>query len=299
MKWLVIILSAFSLGAQANAGFSDSEPDEFLISQADEASKKKKFRSFFEEEDEEEFRELSAEKKTLEEFSTFQTDSNTLAQLDKYRSGRFTNYLSGNSIEVGIEYPLNFGIHFKSRMNGEFYFRAGSGFVTEFFLGSFSKLAPNFGYISEYEAMLIADVFTNSLYTDFRLGWAPYYEKHAGGPYIEIGFLGMFFGRGETSGFTLERAMNVGGGDLTVEAYSVKSNIYNASFHVGYQIPIEKHINIHFEAGVIKVIDLTLNPKSSPNIEVLPEKYHEDFKNFMIEKGWVFPTFSVWFAFGF
>ena len=295
MKFYVFSFLVFSFMVQA-------ESDDVLVSevnphsnveQAESQKEKKKVESLLKED---EGRSI-ATKNTLEEFSTVQTGSLQVAQLTDHKQGHFTHYLAGNSIEVGVEYPINFGLHVKTRINGDFYTRFGFGFVTEFFLGSFSKLAPNLGYLNQQEADLISDVLKNSLYTEVRLGWSPYYEKHAGGPYIELGVSGMFLGKGETSGFTLSKAIGVG--DESQSHYSVKSNTYNANLHIGYQLPIEKHINLHVEVGVLKIFKIDSMAQETPGFKVLSEASHSELESFLMDKGWIFPTASVWFGFAF
>ena len=296
MRYLVLTLLFFPLASQADAGFYKLDRNSQLLSIADEIPHPIKKKGFKFTEYEKKERDLSTEKTSLEEFSNNQTTPVSLSEIG--RSSRFTNYVSGNSVEIGIEYPLNFGVHLKSRINGDFYLRFGSGFVTEFFLGSFAKLAPNLGYVNEHEALLISEAFKNSLYGDLRLGWSPYYKKHAGGPYIEVGASGFFFGKGEVSGFTFGKAINTDG-ELSDSKYSTRPKSYAANLHLGYQIPIEKHININIEVGAIKIFDIKLNPTTSPNAAALPEKYHQEFIDFIIQKGWIFPTFSAWVAFSF
>ena len=296
MKFYVFSFLVFSFMVQAESDVLVSKASpQTNTEQVKSQKKKKEVKPSLEEEDED--RSTATQKNSLEDFSTAQTGSLQVAQLTNNSPSGFTHYLAGNAVEVGVEYPINFGLHVKTRINGDFYTRVGFGFVTEFFLGSFSKLAPNLGYLNQQEADLISDVLKNSLYGEVRVGWSPYYEKHAGGPYIELGVSGMFLGKGETSGFTLSKAIEVG--DESQSHYSVKSNTYNTNLHIGYQIPIEKHIHMHIEIGVLKIFRADSVSQETPGVKVLPEESQGELENFLIDKGWIFPTGSVWFGFAF
>ena len=291
----IVLNSLFIIPVQAGWNFFDFTKKG---STSHNQAQNKKFKFFFYEEDaEEDKRSPATGKKSLEEFSTEQISSLKVAELKYQKPSRLKSYLAGNSIELGAEYPINFGVHFTSRANGDFYARFGFGFVTEFFLGGFSKLAPNFSYLNRQEADLISDVVKNSLYSDVRIGWSPYYEKHASGPYLELGVTGMFFGRGRTSGLTLSKALSFG--DESKLDYSIKSNIYSASFHVGYQISMEKHVNVHFELGALKVFKVHFMDTGKDSATAISSEIQHKFRNFMLKKGWIFPTGSIWFGFSF
>ncbi len=203
-----------------------------------------------------------------------------------------------STLEVGFEYPLNFGAHIKYYLNQNFYSRLGFGFMAEFFLGSFAKLTPYLGYLNNHETSVISHIFENSFYTDFRFGWFPYSQSSDGGPYVELGVSGMFFGRGQVSGFTLSKALNLENLDSTGH-YSVKTNAYNGTFHIGYQIPFER-LKINIEAGLIKIFHTQLTPKEeigAPN--KLDTTQQKVLQNFLKKKGWIFPTVSGWIGFSF
>ena len=210
------------------------------------------------------------------------------------------------SIEVGLEFPLNIGIHGRFRWNRAFYTRTGVGFVSEYFLGTFSRLAPKLGYVNQYESDLIADVIKNSLYLDFRVGYFPYsYFGNEGGPYVEVGASGMLFGggffddeeKGGTSGFTLNEAIGVGD---AVRNYYIKSNVYNVTFHVGYQIPFEDHLRLNLDLGVVKIVYAKVGSQTSELGESLTdEEDKKKLQKFLLKKGWIFPTLSIWLSFKF
>ena len=202
-----------------------------------------------------------------------------------------------STVEVGFEYPLNFGTHIKYYLSKNFYSRLGVGFMAEFFLGSFAKLAPYLGYLNNHEATVISHIFESSFYTDLRFGWFPYAQSSDGGPYLELGVSGMFFGRGQVSGFTLSKALNL---ELdSVGHYSIKTNAYNGTLHIGYQIPFER-LKLNIEAGFIKIFHTQLRSASvigAPN--QLNAEQKKVLQRFLHKKGWIFPTASGWIGFSF
>ena len=200
-------------------------------------------------------------------------------------------------IEVGLEYPLNFGVHGKFHVNDSFYTRLGLGFTPALLVGGFKRLAPSLGYLNRQEADLIGDAIQNSLFGSLRFGWLPYTKK-VGGPYMELGLIGLMWGKGETSATALNEAIGTDLNQAGNNRYSVKSNLVGGTFHIGYQIPIEKHVRLNVELGVLKILYSYLR-ESEGNVTPLPEKHHEDYKDFLVRKGWVFPTISAWLGFSF
>lgn len=216
---------------------------------------------------------------------------------------RSFQFLKNHSVEVGVELPLNFGAHGSIRLTDTTYFRLGGGWVYEKFLGVFSKVAPHFGYISEDEAHLIVDVLKSSWYLDARAGWMPYATVHKGGPYIELGISSMFFGQGKSDADTLRKT--IGAGDDLEKIYSVKSNVYNATFHLGYQIPFAKNLRLNVDAGIVKIFHVNAvksvdaTESDSLNLTPLPPEKYKKLRKLLVEKGWIFPTVSVALSFMF
>ena len=206
------------------------------------------------------------------------------------------NLSRGRFLEIGLEYPLNFGLHLKYLLNDSIYARFGFGFMPGFFLDSFENLSPSFGWLNEEEAKLIADTFENSMYLDFRLAWSPYLKESGGGPYLEIGLSRILYGKGELQGSHLKKVIESNSFEL--KNYSAKTNTYNVTAHIGYQIPLEK-LKLNIEVGLIKILFANVLSKSSLGYELLSEKQEEGFKNFLREKGWIFPTVSGWLSFSF
>ena len=203
------------------------------------------------------------------------------------------------SVELGLEYPLSFGAHGKFHLNESIYTRLGVGFTSQFFfVGAFTRVAPGLGYLNQQEAQLIGDTIENSLLGSLRFGWLPYTKK-VGGPYIELGLLGFAFGRGETSGEALNEAIGASLNKGGKNRYSVKSDILSGTFHIGYQVPIEKHIHLNIELGIIKILYVQIKENKKRKVDFLEEKHHEEFKQFLTEKGWIFPTLSAWIGFSF
>ena len=201
-------------------------------------------------------------------------------------------------LEFGLEYPINFGLHLKYLLSDSFYFRLGLGFMHGFFLDSFEKLSPSFGWLNEEEAKLISDTFENSMYIDFRLAWSPYFKESGGGPYLELGLSRMLYGKGKLKGINLSKVISDSNFEEST-SYLAKTNTYNATFHIGYQIPLEK-LKLNIEVGLIKI--LTTNIISEPSLTVeklFDEKQENSFKKFLQNKGWIFPTVSGWISFAF
>ena len=65
--------------------------------------------------------------------------------------------VSNRFLEFGLEYPTSFGVNLRYLLTESVYARFGLGFMSEFFLNSFEKIADTFGYLSEEEAKLLSD----------------------------------------------------------------------------------------------------------------------------------------------
>ena len=207
-------------------------------------------------------------------------------------------FIPSRFLEVGLEYPTSFGINLRYLLTDSVYVRFGLGFMSQFFLESFEKIADSFGYLNEEEAKLLSDTLKDSFYLDLRLAWAPYLKSEGGGPYLELGFSHSFFGKGKLKGITLSQVL----GDDSFDGnknYSAKANTYNANFHLGYQIPFEK-VKLNFEIGLIKILHTELLDEKSVDFpELLSESQKKTFQDFLKTKGWIFPTFSGWISFAF
>ena len=204
-------------------------------------------------------------------------------------------------LEVGLEYPTNFGVHLRYFLTDSFSTHFGLGFMPQFFLKSFEEFSPSLGYLNDEEAKLISDTFKNSLYLDLRLTWSPYLKEFGGGPYLELGVSGIFLGSGEVQGSTLSKALPHTEFDELETKYSAKTNSYNATFHIGYQIPFEK-IKLNIEVGFIKILRaeiLDLDVESLQAPEKLSKEQKKSFQHFLETKGWIFPTLSGWLSFAF
>ncbi len=202
-------------------------------------------------------------------------------------------------LEFGLEYPINFGIHFRYLITKSIYSRVGLSFMPGLFLDSFKSLSPSFGYLNEEEANLISKTFENSMYIDLRLAWAPYMKESidGGGPYLELGLSGMFFGNGKLKGSDLSEIITNNPIEKS-KGYSVKTNAYNTTIHIGYQIPFER-VKLNIELGLIKILGAHILDKEALDTELLSAEQKQDFKEFLWNKGWIFPTFSAWVSFRF
>ncbi|MCY4320809.1 MAG: hypothetical protein OXC37_00165 [Bdellovibrionaceae bacterium] len=207
-------------------------------------------------------------------------------------------FLDDRFLEFGLEYPISFGVNLKYLLMDSAYARFGLGFISEVFLDSFEKIADSFGYLNSEEAKLLSDTLKNSIYLDFRLAWAPYLQSEGGGPYLELGLSHSRYGKGGSKGIILRRVLKDDSIDET-KKYSVRTNTYNANFHVGYQIPFNK-VNLNFEVGLIKILKADLlNENSIEYPDSLSTSQKNKFTEFLETKGWIFPTFSAWISFAF
>ena len=209
---------------------------------------------------------------------------------------------SQSFLELGVEYPINFGLHFRYLLLEDVYARFGFGFMSEFFLESFSKVSPALGFLNKEEAEILSDTFKNSMYLDFRLGWIPYLKKTNGGPYIELGLSSSVLGKGELRGLSLNQVLPDSEFNEN-QTYSAKTNSYNGTLHIGYQIPLDK-LKLNLELGLVKILkadmfNLSKDQRELLNLSSLNSRQKENFQNFLWDKGWIFPTVSGWISFSF
>ena len=218
-----------------------------------------------------------------------------ISQLLKYGSFR------KRSLEIGIEYPTHFGLNLKYYLENTVYTRVSVSFMGSIFLEAFEKTMPFFGYYNQAESQFISDALSDSLYTELRFGWFPWSENKNGGFYMEAGLSGSFFGGGDISGTNLS-AVLADSGFNPDENYIVRTNTINGTFHVGYQILIEK-LTLNLEAGIIRIINADLEERFDDVDELAGTKLSvtqkQNVKQFLEERGWVFPTLSVSMGFSF
>ena len=203
-------------------------------------------------------------------------------------------------LELGLEYPINFGVQLKYMIHDVSYVRFGFGFMSSFFLKSFESFSSSLGYLNQHEVRLLSDAFQNSMYLDLRLGWIPYFKKMGGGPYLELGLSNALLGKGMVKGRHLSRVIPSSYDET--ETYSAKTTSFNGTFHIGYSIPFEA-IKLNLEVGVLKILHasfMDLDADQLPlNSKAMSQNQEKLFKKFLERRGWVFPTFSGWISFSF
>lgn len=206
---------------------------------------------------------------------------------------------NNQSLEFGLEYPTHFGIHLKYLLNSKVYARLGAGLMHTFFLSPFEQMAPSFGFINEDEVLVISETLKDSVHVDFRLAWIPYLGESGGGPYLEAGISHTRYGgKIGLKGSQLNKVIPGEKFD-ELKDYAPTTNTTRGTFHVGYQVPLEK-INLNIEVGVAKIFTVSILPYSSEvTSKTLNKDQEEEFKNFLLKKGWIFPTISAWLSFPF
>ena len=199
--------------------------------------------------------------------------------------------------EFSLKHPSHLGVGLKYFLNDRFYTQFDFGVTSHIFLESFEMFTSFFGYLSKEELNLISEVLKNSLYFSVQLGFFPYFENNSGF-YIEGGLSTVFFRNGEFRGASLNQV--IGGNSFdTFKDYSAKTIVFNTTAHIGYKIPFQ-NMYFNFELGVIKIFHLNfLTEKILIDSENFSEEQKKVFKDFIIQKGWLFPTFSVKMSFPF
>ena len=168
-------------------------------------------------------------------------------------------------IGIGGDVPFSTGLQLRYNWSTQYYTKLGTGFALEAFMDLHQDMLNEFG-LSKH-SRLLTSALTNSVVFDVRLGWSmSIYE----GPYLELGYNLMIWGKGEVKGSDLRGTSQVS--DLSDTAiYKVDILNHGPTFHIGYRFILIDKLTLNMDLGIYKPlfskIELNYGDTSVPSGE--------------------------------
>jgi len=152
-------------------------------------------------------------------------------------------------LNIGADFPLFTGIQAKYNWNTHYYTKLSAGFALELFMNTNNYLLNELD-ISENRDFFTS-VLTNSIVCDTRIGWSVNtYE----GPYVELGYLIMFLGKGEVTGGLINQSIREINKLPNSSIFHINNINHGPSAHLGYKVSISNQISLNVDFGIYKPI---------------------------------------------
>ena len=195
-------------------------------------------------------------------------------------------------LSLGGDVPFHIGMQGRYNWNTNFYTKAGAGFAMELFMNTHQKLLNSFGF-SEHNRLLTSSL-VNSVVFDLRMGWSVnIYE----GPYFELGYNLMIWGKGEVEGRELQRAINPQNNLSGSAVYQVNILNHGPAAHVGYRFILIDKLTLNMDFGIYKPVFSETDLSYGSDISVSAGE-SEQVNELVVRELW-FMFFGLWFGLSF
>ena len=146
-------------------------------------------------------------------------------------------------VSFGTDFPTQVGIKGRLNLNTSLYFTGTAGFAIQPYMDSYKVVFSQLGVADSQWLDVVSSAWANSLALSGQLGLASsIYE----GPYIELGYTVMLWGRGEVSG---EKLWTQGSGATT---WQVPSTHHGPTVTVGYRFVLVDKMFMNWHIGMYK-----------------------------------------------
>ena len=148
---------------------------------------------------------------------------------------------------VGGDVPLYTGVQGRYNWSTQYYTKVGAGFAMELFMDAHQKMWNEIG--SSRDTRLLTSALVNSVVFDLRLGWSmSVYE----GPYLEVGYNLMLWGKGEVEGAELNSAISPKNELSDGALYQANILNHGPTFHIGYRFILIDKLTLNMDLGIYK-----------------------------------------------
>ncbi len=208
-------------------------------------------------------------------------------------------FVSGSDryeLSIGGDFPFYApGMHLRYNWSTQYYTKLGAGFALDFLMKTNQSLLNELG-VSRHTSLLTS-ALVNSVVFDFRLGWSvSMYE----GPYIELGYGLMLWGKGEVKGKEINSVTGViNPAEKLSDDITHQVNIINhgPSLHIGYRFILIDKLTFNMDVGVYKPL-FSRTELDYGNQTSTPAGASEKINDLVINDLW-FLSLGVWFGLSF
>ena len=150
-------------------------------------------------------------------------------------------------LSFGGDIPFHTGMQFRYNWSTQYYTKLSGGFALELFIDNYHKVLKEMGVLEHNN--LLSSSLANSVVFDARLGWTmSIYE----GPYIELGYGAMLWGKGEVLGKDINSSIRSQGGLSDNTHYQVEITNHGPLVHIGYRFILIDKLTLNMDLGVYK-----------------------------------------------
>ncbi len=189
-------------------------------------------------------------------------------------------------LSVGGDFPLYTGLQARYNWSTRYYTKAGAGFAIQWFMDTHQQLSNGLGFDSR--TTLLSYALINSVVFDLRMGWAmSIYE----GPYIELGYKLMIWGKGEVKGHEIATHLGQVANMQGPSQNYVNILNHGPAMHIGYRMFLMDKLTLSLELGAYKPLfsRTTLNYQGV----AVPTGQSDKVKDLILQHLW-FLTAGLW-----
>ena len=195
-------------------------------------------------------------------------------------------------LSVGGDVPVYTGIQGRYNWSTQYYTKMGAGFAMELFMEMHQKMWNNIG--SSGNTRLLTSALVNSVVFDLRLGWSmSIYE----GPYLELGYNLMLWGKGEVEGGELNSAISPKNKLSDRTRYQANITNHGPTFHIGYRFILIDKLTLNMDLGVYKPLFSKTELNYGSDIQVSAGE-SDEINKLVFDKLW-FLSLGLWLGVSF
>ena len=212
-----------------------------------------------------------------------------------YSAFGFISGADRSELSIGGDFPFYApSMHLRYNWSTQYYTKLVAGFALDFLMQTNQSLLNELG-VSRHTSLLTS-ALVNSVVFDVRLGWSvSMYE----GPYIELGYGLMIWGKGEVKGKEINSVPNLTTTEKLSDDITYQVNIINhgPSLHIGYRFILIEKLTFNMDVGVYKPLfsrtELNYGNQTSP-----PAGAGDTINDLVTDDLW-FLSLGIWFGLSF
>lgn len=195
-------------------------------------------------------------------------------------------------LSAGGDIPFYTGIQGRYNWSTQYYTKVGAGFAMELFMDTHQRMWNEIG-ISRH-TRLLTSALVNSVVFDLRFGWSmSVYE----GPYVELGYNFMLWGKGEVQGGELNSAISPKNTLSHSTLYQVNIQNHGPTVHIGYRFILIDKLTLNMDLGVYKPLFSRTELNYGDDISVSAGE-SEKVNELVVRKLW-FLSLGLWLGVSF
>ena len=199
-------------------------------------------------------------------------------------------------VSFGTDFPTQVGIKGRVNLNPSFYLTGTGGFAIKPYMDSYEVIFSQLGVADSQWLGVVSAAWANSLVLSGQLGFASsIYE----GPYIELGYTVMLWGRGEVKTEQLPWGRGQQGGAAAAAGasptYQVPSTHHGPTVTAGYRFVLVDKMFMNWHIGMYKPLFSHTGKSNGASLEAAHLK---QIHSFLLRSVYL-PFVGVWLGLSF